>query len=267
MTKDRAFYCVVQFCPDPAKAEAANVGVLLFRAEPHFLEVRLSESMKRVQHFFRPGRKDLERIEYEVAALGQRLKHQEITTEEQLAQFVASRADRVRLAAPRLVKIGDPREDLQRLYDQLVGSHGASSNARQARPTLPPSVSEIFGRMEAAGTLTRPGRVVVPVIETALDVPFAFRNGIENLVKPESFRAGSHSEGSLARLGFAGQLLHNHPQGDRERQLVVLSADPLADVDREDRAARSLQEFSVLFVRAGEAEEFAAEAERRAHRA
>ena len=38
----RAFYSVVQYCPDRFRAETVNVGLVLLRPEPHALRVRMT---------------------------------------------------------------------------------------------------------------------------------------------------------------------------------------------------------------------------------
>jgi len=265
MNTDRALYSVVQYCPDPARAEVANVGVVLFRATPAFFETRISTSLDRVQKFFRPGKAELRRIAREIEAVQYRLARVQPGSEAQFQQFVDSRADRVRLSQPRLVKLEDPRRELERLYTDLVGSP-STSQARISGPyRLSPSVGEIFGRMEAAGRLSRPGHVSVPIVGSRLEVPFSFRNGVENLVRPESFERNARGERHLEQLGFAGKLIHDHPPGTVGRRLVVLSTGDDPDPVREQRAAAVLREFRVKFVPAIEAESFAREAERDAH--
>ena len=44
----KGYFCLVQYCPDLARREVANVGVLLFSPEHDFLEARLVTGNQRV---------------------------------------------------------------------------------------------------------------------------------------------------------------------------------------------------------------------------
>ena len=39
---NKAYYCLIQYCPDMSRLEAANVGVVLFCPEKGFLAARMS---------------------------------------------------------------------------------------------------------------------------------------------------------------------------------------------------------------------------------
>src|SRR5450759_1513617 len=58
----KGYYSVIQYCPDLSRAEAANVGVMLFIEQPHKLAVKVSETFARVERFFKPNREQLARI-------------------------------------------------------------------------------------------------------------------------------------------------------------------------------------------------------------
>ena len=48
----RAFYSVIQYCPDRLRAETANVGLLLFSEEPRFLRAKTVDSHRRLKRVF-----------------------------------------------------------------------------------------------------------------------------------------------------------------------------------------------------------------------
>ena len=52
MPSQRAFYSVVQYCPDRFRAEAVNVGLVLLCIEPHGLRVRMGVKHNRVRKLF-----------------------------------------------------------------------------------------------------------------------------------------------------------------------------------------------------------------------
>lgn len=265
-TQTRAVYSVVQYVPDGNRAEAANTGVLLFVPSRRWIEVRVSPSLERVRQFFRPGRQELRRIELALEAFKHRIElaRAEFESESDLAQFVAARADAVRLTSPRVVMVHEPLSDLDALYVELVGDRDRALAAAAHLPSLPPRVAEVFGRLESQRRVWRPGHIVLPTINRAFDVPIAYENGRVNYVRPESLAPGGRLDDRMAKLGFNGQLIYRHPINDREGQLVVISVDPEADPMTEERFNRTLQEFSVRFVPHGQADAFAEEVEQTA---
>jgi len=118
----RSFYCIIQYVPDAGRAEAANVGVVLFMPAKREIGIRTSPTLERVRRFFEPGELQLQRIRIAIESLQSRLllDNDEFADEREIAQFVAARADAVRLTPPRLAIIRDPVRDLDELYSELV---------------------------------------------------------------------------------------------------------------------------------------------------
>lgn len=267
MPPTRALYSVVQYVPDDSRAEAANVGVVLYVPSRRWLEVRVSPSLERVRQFFHPGRQELRRIELALEAFKHRMEiaRGEFSEESDLTQFASARADAVRLSVPRLVMVEEPPSELDVLYTELVGDRERALAAAMHAQMLPPRVAEVFGRLEAQRKVWRPGKITLPTVGRPFDVPIAFQNGRVNYVRPESLAAGGKLDDRMARLGFNGQLIYRHPIDDKQGQLVVLSADPDADPAAEQRFGQALAEFSVKFVPNAQADAFADEVERTAH--
>jgi hypothetical protein len=267
MSTTRAFYCVVQFVPDPGRAEAANAGVVLFVPSLQWLEIRVSPTLERVRQFFRPDRHELTRIQMALESLKHRMElaRGEFASEEELAQFVAARADAMRLTAPRLVKVREPYSDLHALYEKLVGDFERTRVAPSPLSLLPRQVAETFGRLEGLGKLWRPLAIQVPTLKRQFDVAAAYENGRTNYVRLESLTPGKRLGSRMQSLGFHGRLIYQHPIDGKESQLVVMSASPEADPADEARFASTLRDFDVRFVPHRQAEEFAQEVERTAH--
>lgn len=267
MAAQRAHYSIVQYVPDDSRAECANVGIVLFVPESRWLQVRTTQSLDRVRQFFRPGKKQLRRIALALGALEHRMELARGDFEEEgdLVQFAASRADQVRISAPRLVMVDNPSTVLVELYEELVGDSAREIGAATEEQALPPHIAEVFGRLEAQKRLWRPGKITLPTTGGSFDVPIAFQNGRINYVRPESLRPGKKLNDLMSKLGFSGQLIYRHPIDDQDGRLVVLSADPDADPDAEHRYARTLSEFSVTFVPHSEIDAFAEEVDQTAH--
>ncbi len=267
MSPARALYSVVQYVPDDSRAEAANVGVVLYIPSRRWLEVRVSSSLERVRQFFHPGRQEIRRVKLAIEAFEHRIRiaRGEFNEEGDLAQFAAARADAVRLSVPRLMMVEAPDSEIEALYTELVGDRERAVAEAMHAQMLPPTVAEVFGRLEAQHKVWRPGKITLPTVGRSFDVPIAYQNGRVNYVRPESLAAGGKLDDRMARLGFSGQLIYRHRIDDKDGQLVVLSADAAADPSAEQRFGRALAEFSVRFVPHAQAAAFAEEVERTAH--
>lgn len=267
MSRKRAFYSVVQFVPDGGRSEAANAGVVVFVPETGQIAVRMSPTLTRIKKFFTPKTKDLRRIELALDAFKHRLEtaQGEFTSEADFQQFVAARADAVRMTAPRLVVLADVGKKLDELYSELVGDETAEQARASKGTSFPPRVAEIFGRLEAARKVWRPGTIIVPETKHKLEIPLAFENGKINYVLPQSLAPSHRPEGKLPKLGFDGLLIHRHKIDDREGKLVVLSSDERASGEVERRFSEVLDDFRVRFVPYAQTLAFAEEVEKTAH--
>jgi hypothetical protein len=267
MSRIRSFYSIIQYVPDPGRAEAANVGVVLFVPGERRIEVRESRTLERVRKFFAPGRMKLQRIQIAIEALKNRLilGKDEFSDEAAFAQFVAARADVVRLTAPRLAMIGDPHVGLSSLYDELVGDAETGKELAAPLESLPARIADILGRLAAEGRVWRPGVIEVPRSGGRFEVSFAYQNGALNYVKAEALAGHTKLQSRLTKLAFNGQLIHEHPLEGQQRRLVVLSSDPSVRPETEARFESTLSDFNVRFIPYRSADEFASEIERTAH--
>jgi hypothetical protein len=264
MPRTRAFYSLLQYVPDGGRGEAANAGVVLFVPETGAVEVRTTPTLARVKKFFSPGKDDLQRIRLALKSAEHRLKSAqgEFKSEEDFARFVAARADAIRLTTPRLVVASELALKLAELYRELVGEEAESRVRAGKSVPLPSHVAVVFGRLEAAGKLWRPGRLLVPETKSRIEIPLAFKNGRVNYVLPQSLAPANRPEEKLPKLGFHGLLIHQHEINDEAGKLVVLSADEKADHETERHFAEVLDDFHVRFVPYDRAEEFAEEVEK-----
>jgi hypothetical protein len=129
----RAFYSVVQYCPDRFRAEAVNVGLVLLRPDPHALRVRMTGNYERVRKLFSIGKPQLKNLKVSTQGMASRIEMSvdELTTAQELAAFAASRANDLRLTEPRLAVVEDFDADFERLYAQLVEQHSTADLAEE----------------------------------------------------------------------------------------------------------------------------------------
>ncbi len=76
MSFAKGYYSIIQYCPDPSRLEAVNIGVTLFSPDLHFLKTRFGRSRTRISHLF--GKQDWEFVHLQRTAIEARLaKEQE----------------------------------------------------------------------------------------------------------------------------------------------------------------------------------------------
>ena len=74
MNATTGYYCLIQYCPDRMKLEAANMGVLLYQPESSYLQARLAKSNDRIMRFFGDEAGDLKQIDAMKVMLLHRIK-------------------------------------------------------------------------------------------------------------------------------------------------------------------------------------------------
>lgn len=117
------YYSILQYVPDPERAEGVNVGVVLICPEEGFLKAKTSADNDRVLRFF--GERsdlDLQRLAALKRAFEERIEMEagRIKTLEDFEQFVATRANHLRLTTPRPIKVSEAEAELDSLFASLV---------------------------------------------------------------------------------------------------------------------------------------------------
>jgi hypothetical protein len=259
-------YSLIQYCPDPSRAEAANVGVLLFCPSLDFIAARTASDNDRIRRFFGGRTVDLDRINVMKRSIERRLRVESgrFRTLDDLQRFVESRGNDIVLTAPRSMKVLDPEKDLSSLFAELVGGRARAEKLR----VLLPELEAPFARLQREGRAWTNQRVKVPVLGTTLKAPYAYRNGVMNLIRPEAFAVGEDKARHRASyLAIEGDLLRKHPQeaGGEYKLVVVSAASEGSAPAREEIVAPLFDEYGVRFVRRAEIPQFVADVQRDAH--
>jgi hypothetical protein len=266
----RGFYSVVQYCPDRFRAEAVNVGLVLLCVDPHALRVKMTGNHDRVRKLFGTGKPELTNLKLSTHGLTSRIEHSmdELRTPQDLAAFAASRANDLRLTEPRLAMLDDFDDDFERLFAQLVEQRSTAALA-EASPAevLPPKLGEVFYRLQQARKIWQPGTISVPVYKRRLEIPYAYKNDVVNLVKPHVFPATKRAESQAAMLAINGDLIQRHPIDGEQQKLIVVSTQETAEQAREinEHVEPLFKEYRVRLIRPDDADAFAIEVEQSAH--
>lgn len=270
MSRNRAFYSVAQYCPDRFRAEAVNIGLVLYCEEPRFLRARIVDNHRRLRKLFGASAKTLADIRFSERNLLHRINEagQDFQTLDDLKGFVATRANDLRLTEPRLAMVTDIEADFARLFAQLVKEQSTAALADESPAiVLPPSLGEAFYRLEQSQKIWKPGAIIVPVYKRKIEIPYAYRNGVVHLVKPHVFLANKRAETQAVTLAINGDLIQRHSIDGKKQKLIVVSTQETGKQAREvsEHVEPLFREYGVRLIRPGDAEAFAIEVEQSAH--
>ena len=270
MEASRGYYCLVQYCPDASRSEAANVGVLLQCPDRGFVGVRTAAGNDRVRRFFGGVALNLQEINAAKRALEHRVQKEgdRFATLEDLQTFIASRGNTLVITDPRPARVTDPVKDLNDLFEELVGGR-ARQDAELRKREHPRVLEDLFTRLRDQNLGEFDREVPVPLLGRPLVARYAYRNGLLNLVKPKLFPADEHRARSAAlRLGAEGSLISRHPElvgGPALVTIVSAGSETSAMSSIDDVVEPLLRDHGVRFVRLTGLGEFAALVEREAH--
>jgi len=184
MTSSRGYYSIIQYCPDPSRLEAVNIGVALFCPELRFLRARFGRRRTRVHQLF--GKQDWEFVTLQQSAIEARLARGQEAFEklEDFEAYVSRRANALMLTSPRPVKVENPELELKNLLRRLVGSQG---EAAQRAARISKELGNLFRSAGVESRLRKDVTVSPPSLPRSVKVPFAYQNGRLNLIEPIQF--------------------------------------------------------------------------------
>jgi len=232
--------------------------------------VRMTDRFDRARKLFRMEKSDLKDIKFSADSLRSRIESStdQFVSADDLLSFAAARANDIRMTEPRLAKLTDIDQDFDRLYADLVDAENSSGVQPKEFPTLlPPELNDVFYRLQREHKIWDPKPITVPILGRKLDVPYAFQNGVVNLVKPQVFAGNRRAETNAAKLAVMGNLFQKHEiDGERYNLIVVSTVEDKKQKKEIDLHIEPLfNEYGVRLVRPNTAAGFAAEVERTAH--
>lgn len=267
MNAKKGYYSLIQFCPNASRLEAINVGVLLFCPDLRFIEARTAKGNQRAAKLVGRAFLDKHSLNRAKRAIERRVQtdREAFSSFDDLQKFVDSRGNMLKLTPPRPVKVFDPIQDLDSLFSELVGGV-----PRRGQPELVmPVLDARFKLLHEQGRAKLNWEVTVPVVGRTLRVPYAYRNGVWNLVKPQRF---SYQEGpalgAAMRLAIEGDLLFKHgSEHNGKKQLIVVSSFENNQVTEglQNRVREVLREYNVKTVVDTQLNAFLSKVDQEAH--
>jgi hypothetical protein len=246
----KGYYSLIQYCPDLGRLEAANVGVLLFSPERHFLKALTTRNNARIIQFFGREGHDWVRISAFKKGLEDRiaLEGDAIKSLEDLHRFIDLRANLLQITPPRPMKVTEPEADLEALFKEFMGEPTRRTSSR----TLRRLVADKLATAGLERKILKDIKVTVPVLQKEVEIPFGFQNGRFNLISPVRFEANNPEQSLITACKYAveGRSLYETPDptlGDL--QLVVVGKFRPKDQDSPTRVKRVFQDYGVKLFR------------------
>jgi hypothetical protein len=223
MNPTTGYYSIIQFCPDVARGEAANVGVVLLCPEIGFLKTRMAEGVGRLKEMFPRLKYDPKRLRITLQSIEQRLEidRERFKTGDDLRQFAETRANAMRLTLPRSVRVDDPEAELNRLFTRLVDE----SEKGRRRRGIESALATAFKKGGVEHLVRRKVSLDLPIVNRTVKAPFGFQNGRFNVVQPTTFadQPATIILSQAGRCEIEGELLYEnkHPKLGDLQLLVV----------------------------------------------
>jgi hypothetical protein len=264
MARTKGFFSVLQFCPDLDRGECANVGVVLIVPELGFLDVRLSDDNEGPKQRFGRDAYDDGRLVVAKRALEGRIREEgkAWTLPEDVVIFGRKEGNNLLVSAPRVIVVEDAAAELDELFQRLVHVD-PQRRRRQPRPDL----KKLFEPKLLGVPLIRDIEVEVPEYGK-LEVPYAYQNGVLNLVRPEGFPIDTNSATAKANdLAVKGHLLFKHADaaGKLRKLIIVGGFDSSAPEELKHLIEFVLSEHDARLVREDRLDDFVDEVRREAH--
>ena len=251
MAAHRAYYSVIQYCPDLGRLEAANVGVVLFCPELHFLDARTSRANERIIHFFGREGHDWKQINAFKKGIAERVRLSvtDIRDKESFGRFISMQANLMQLTPPLPCRVSsDPKSELDHLFEQIVGVEKRRVTTKSLRRLL----GQKFEKGGISDKVRQDISVTVPVLNKRVEIPYGFQNGRFNLITPAKFEAKDTDSvvATACRYAVEGRSLFDNPdQQLGDMQLVVVGKFRAKAPEARKAVDRVLSEHEVKLVR------------------
>jgi hypothetical protein len=230
----KGYFSLVQYCPDFARQEAVNVGVVLLCPEQDFVGVRMASANNRVRALFGEEADDYRNLNSMKRSLEERIRVEadDLKTFEAFQTFVQTRANRIILTSPKPMRVGNAGNDLAALFDELVTEPKKAVSVQAAQP-LRQRLDAVLEAASLRPYLKKGVSIEMPKLKETLEVPYAYQNGRLQLIQPANFtqKFDARKTTQACRLAVEGRSIFEH----RDPTYGDLQLNIVADFRDEDR--------------------------------
>lgn len=261
----KGFFSIVQFCPDLDRGECANVGIVLVVPETKFLDVRFAHDNEAPKQRFGKDAFDDARLAVAKHALEGRLRHEGKgwAGPDDLVKFSRKEGNNLLLTAPRVILVENAQAELEELFQRL-----AHVDAKHRRRTPKPDLGTLFEPKVLGIPMLRDIEVNIPELGT-MDIPYAYKNGQLNLIRPEGFPVDEQAATTKANdLAVKGHLIHRYPDpktGQAQQLIVIGGFDSDTTGAMKRKIAFLMEEHDARLVPEDQIDAFVEQVRREAH--
>lgn len=211
MNPTKGHYSIVQYCPDLARRETVNIGVVLLVPERAFLQTRMVTDNARVKHFFGTKGDDAKLLTEFKRSFIARIKAESgrDCSLDSFQKFIDTRGNQIQLTEPAFAKVRNCQETLDALFEQLVGDRAKSLK----RESLTQSLQIRFDSAGLGEIVSRDITLEVPILNRQTKVPFGFQNGSFHLLQPVAFECNKEETNfnHALRYSMEGKIFQENP--------------------------------------------------------
>jgi hypothetical protein len=152
----------------------------------------------------------------------------------ELEKFINTRAHEVKLTALRQVKVNNPHDDLELLFQQLVPEPETEQKTKISEQMPFPQLDAILRSPKFSEKIKYDVTVTLPITGKQFKAPYSYVNGRTNYIKPEIIK----NFGTAEKLVAEGQIISKK----LESQLIVI---PKIIMDVKDAASNIRELFKI----------------------
>ncbi len=224
MSVSKGYFSLIQYCPDPLRLEAANIGVVLFCPEKGFLAGKTQRNNKRIIQFFGSEGHDWQQVNSFKKGIEHRLQIESasIASLQEFRAFISKRGNAIRISEPRSMRVSDPEKDLETLFNDLLSDRKSSES--EAHSSGKSRLQDRFLQAGVRDRLLADIRVPVAISDRELHVPFAYQNGRFNLIEPVQFLAKQTSslQTTAFRYAVEGESIFDNSHNEFGKQQLIV---------------------------------------------
>ena len=255
MNKEIGYYSLLQYCPDEAVGEVANIGVLLFCPQTGFVDARVTPTNHRVAHIFGGGIHKYDTLQrYKVGLSGWvKAESRRFMSLETAMEFFAAGSNSIIFTTIRSIVCPKGAEKmLETLYDKFFPDE---KNTPPEKPQRGPAFSKkrIFRTLqEKFGKDIGNKLAILPELELVgperkAQPVFAFQNNHFSAVFAKSFNSDRCDEQIGFGLLIASEMKIAKEQYWRNSIPVILGRISTAQHDLSREIAESFKRHSIPF--------------------
>lgn len=237
MIASKGYYAAIQLCPDPSRLETVNVGALLYCPERHFLKAEFAADFRRARKLF--GRLDEAFLQMQKQTIVDRLlRVEDFAKLEDLQHFMDTRAGALQFSPVRPMQVGQPEEELSRLFERLV------EQETPARPRSRSRARTLFAKaLEKEGLIEQVRQsiaVELPRIGKVLKANYGYKNGRFNVIEPVDFTSASGWFKTASARAIEGRELQAVDDPGLGRMNLVVVGRFASGTEQHGRAVRQI---------------------------